>query len=134
MLPLVSIRDDAHLDAALAVIDRLLEQPQRSSAEEEYLHALTDLVEVYGNAHVMIPPVSGVEVLRSLMVENGLSQAGLAPLFGSPSIISEVLSGKRRLTLAHIARLSERFGLPADVFIDKASFKVRIDTTEKQTW
>ena len=117
MLPLVSIRDDIHLDAALAVIDGLLERPQRSPAEEEYLRALSDLVEVYENAHVEISPVSGVEVLRYLMEENGLTQASLAPLFGSPSIISEVLSGKRRLTLAHIARLSERFGLPADVFI-----------------
>lgn len=117
MLPLVSVRDDAHLDEALAAIDGLLEPSQRSSAEEAYLRALTDLVEVYENAHVVIPPVSGVEVLRSLMVENGLSQADLAPLIGSPSIISEVLVGKRRLMLAPIARLAERFGVPADVFI-----------------
>jgi HTH-type transcriptional regulator/antitoxin HigA len=64
-----------------------------------------------------MPPVSGVEALRYLMAENGLTQADLAPLFGSPSIISEVLAGKRRLALAHIARLAGRFGVPADVFI-----------------
>jgi HTH-type transcriptional regulator / antitoxin HigA len=37
-------------------------------------------------------------------------------LFGSPSIVSEVLSGKRRLSLSHIRKLAERFGLPIDVF------------------
>ncbi len=39
------------------------------------------------------------------------------PIFGTPSIVSEVLSGKRRLALTHIRRLAARFGVPADVFI-----------------
>jgi HTH-type transcriptional regulator/antitoxin HigA len=116
--PLVSIRDDAHLAAALAVLDRLIDQPARTSAAEAYLGALTDLVETYERAHVPIPPVGGVAALRFLMEANGLSQADLAPLFGSPSIVSEVLAGKRRLALAHIRRLAAHFGLPADVFID----------------
>jgi HTH-type transcriptional regulator/antitoxin HigA len=51
------------------------------------------------------------------MAEHELTQAELAPLFGAPSIVSEVLSGKRRLALSHISRLAERFGVPADVFI-----------------
>ena len=67
-----------------------------------------------------MPPVSGVDVLRHLMEENGLRQQDLVPLFGSKSTISEVLSGKRPLALAHITKLSERFGLPADVFIDRS--------------
>jgi HTH-type transcriptional regulator / antitoxin HigA len=117
--PLISIRDDAHLAEALEVIDGLLERPERSVAEEEYLCSLTDLVETYENAHVIIPPVSGVEALRYLMEEHALTQAGLVPLFGSRSIVSEVLAGKRRLALSHIARLAERFGVPADVFIGR---------------
>ncbi len=115
--PLVSIRDEGHVSEALAVIDQLLERPQRSTAEEEYLRALTDLVETYENAHVTIPTVTGVDALRYLMEEHGLTQADLAPLFGTRSIVSEVLAGKRRLALSHIARLAERFGVPADVFI-----------------
>lgn len=115
--PLVSIRSDAHLEEALTVIDRLLDIPERSPAEEEYLQALTDLVEAYENAQVVIPPVRGVDALRYLIEENGLAQADLAPLFGARSIVSEVLAGKRRLALSHITRLTERFGLPADVFI-----------------
>ena len=115
--PLVSIHSDTHLAEALAEIDRLLDIPARSNAEKEYLQALTDLVAVYEDAHVAIPPVSGVDALRYLMEENGLTQADLVPDLGTRSIVSEVLSGKRRLALSHIARLSERFGLPADVFI-----------------
>jgi antitoxin component HigA of HigAB toxin-antitoxin module len=116
--PLVSIRDDAHLDAAVAMIDDILDRPARSSAEEAYLGALTDLVETYENAHVKIPPTRGVDALRFLMAANDLSRKDLVQVFGSPSIVSEVLSGKRRLALSHITRLSRRFGLPADVFVD----------------
>ena len=115
--PLVSLHNDAHLSEALAVIDQLLDISERSTAEGEYLQALTDLVETYENAHVAIPTVTGVDALRYLMAENGLTQADLAPLFGPRSIISEVLAGKRGLALSHITRLAEYFGLPAQVFI-----------------
>jgi HTH-type transcriptional regulator / antitoxin HigA len=102
---------------ALAVIDRLLDIPIRSNAEEEYLHALTDLIATYEDTHVATPPVSGIDALRYLMEENGLTQVDMVPEFGTRSIVSEVLAGKRRLSLSHIARLAERCGLPADVFI-----------------
>lgn len=119
--PLVSIRGDAHLAEALSVVDRLLERSQQTAAEDEYLRALTDLVETYENAHVIIPPTSGVDALRYLMVENELAQSDLVPLLGTPSIVSEVLAGKRRLALTHITRLADHFGVPADVFIDRST-------------
>ena len=115
--PLLSIDDDRRLAAALAVIDRLVEQETRSDAEEAYLAALTDLVEFYEQAHVVIPPVSGIEAVRYLMAENGLTQRDLAPLFGADSLVSEVLSGKRRLAMSHIRNLARHFGVPADVFL-----------------
>jgi HTH-type transcriptional regulator/antitoxin HigA len=115
--PLVSIRDDAHRAQSLQVIDRLIEKPTRSAAEEEYLSALTDLVETYENAHVAIPPTTGVEALRYLMAENGLSQADLVPIIGTPSVVSEVLSGKRGLALTHIKKLAAHFGVATDTFI-----------------
>jgi len=117
--PLVSIHDDTHLEKALDVVDRLTDRSMRTAGAEEYLRALADLVYVYEQAHVTWPPVTGVDVLRHLMEENGLSQADLAPLFGGRSVISDVLAGKRRLNLTHITRLAERFGLPANVFIDQ---------------
>jgi len=115
--PLISIRDDQQLAEAILEIDRLVDLRERSTAQEAYLGALTDLVETYETAHVVIPPVHGVDALRYLMAENALTQAELAPIFGAPSVISEVLSGKRRLTIAHIKQLATYFGLPAEVFI-----------------
>ncbi len=73
--PLVSIQDDAHLDEAVVVIRRFLDRGLLSSGEEAYLGALTDLVETYEDAHVVIPDVSGVRLLRHLMDANDLTQA-----------------------------------------------------------
>ncbi|CAN5766101.1 type II toxin-antitoxin system HigA family antitoxin [soil metagenome] len=111
--PLQRIRDDAELDASIAVIDDLLDRPHLTEGEQEYLDALGQLVEAYESEHVQLP-----DVLRHLMEENDLKQADLVDVFGTKSIVSEVLSGKRRLTLRHVRELGSRFGLPADVFID----------------
>jgi HTH-type transcriptional regulator/antitoxin HigA len=111
--PLQRIRDDAELDASIAVIDDLLDRPHLTEGEQEYLDALGQLVEAYESEHVQLP-----DVLRHLMEENDLKQADLVDVFGTKSIVSEVLSGKRRLTLRHVRELGSRFGVPADVFID----------------
>jgi HTH-type transcriptional regulator/antitoxin HigA len=116
--PLMSIRDDEQLHEALEVVKRFIRKPQLSAAEETYVSALADLIETYEDAHVNIPPLRGVDALRYLMEANELTQADLVPEFGTASVVSEVLSGKRRLALTHIKRLAARFGLPADVFLD----------------
>jgi len=90
--PLVHIRDDAHMDAAMAALWPLLEKPTRSRAEEEYIAALTDLVETYEDATAPIPPVSGLAMVRHLMEERELTQNSLVPIFGTASAVSEVLS------------------------------------------
>ncbi|CAN5387426.1 type II toxin-antitoxin system antitoxin HigA [soil metagenome] len=116
--PLQRIRDDAELDASIAVIDDLRDRPHLTEGEQEYLDALGQLVGAYELEDVQLPNVRGVDVLRHLMEENDLKQADLVDVFGTKSIVAEVLSGKRRLTLGHVRELGSRFGLPADVFID----------------
>lgn len=118
-LPLVTIRDEAQYQYAMEVIDRLTDQPGLSKGEEDYLDALSDLVWVYEEKNYPVPEVSGVAVLRHLMEAHDLSQRDMEPIFGAHSIVSEVLSGKRQLNVRQIAKLSERFHLPADVFIDR---------------
>jgi HTH-type transcriptional regulator/antitoxin HigA len=116
--PLVHIHNDAHLDAAMVIIDSLLDKPVRSVAEEAYLGALTDLVEAYEREHVLIPPRTGLDALRFLMATNDLKQVDLVPVLGRKSIVSEVLSGRRPLALSHIKKLATYFGVSADTFID----------------
>jgi HTH-type transcriptional regulator/antitoxin HigA len=105
------------LDDAIEVLNTLIGRSNLTQAEHDYREVLGDLIEAYEAVHVIFPEVSGVELLRFLMEENGLTQASLAPIFGGKSNISEVLSGKRELSKSQIRGLSERFGLPADAFM-----------------
>lgn len=59
----------------------------------------------------------GVAVLRTLMDQYGLKAADLAVELGSKSNVSNILSGRRALTVQHIKSLAERFHIPAQAFI-----------------
>jgi HTH-type transcriptional regulator/antitoxin HigA len=112
-----AIHTAAELDAAVEVMDRLLEKGELSSAERDYLETLSTLVEAYEREHIPMPEVSGVDVLRHLMEANHLRQADLLDVFPTRSIVSEILGGTRQLTLDHMRGLSRRFGVPVDVFV-----------------
>jgi HTH-type transcriptional regulator / antitoxin HigA len=98
----------------------LYELDQRSakltSAEKELAELLTLLIEDFESKHYELPRVKPLDVLRFLMEQHDLKQKDLVDVFGTPSIVSEVLSGKRKLNKEHIARLRERFHVSPDVF------------------
>jgi HTH-type transcriptional regulator / antitoxin HigA len=115
--PLTHIRDDGHLSAAQEVLDRLLEQDLDEGAQE-YLDALTDLVETYEGEHVTIPDASEADVLGELMRSNGLSQTGLAKAVGtSQSTICAVLNGTRSLTKDQVIALARFFHASPAAFL-----------------
>ena len=117
-LPLRPIQNDAALDAAIAMINHLLDRPELTPDEDDYLEVLSQLVETYEDEHLVFPEIRGVRALMHLMEENDLKQSDLAHLFGGKSAISEVLSGNRALSKNQIVRLRDYFGVPADVFIE----------------
>jgi HTH-type transcriptional regulator/antitoxin HigA len=51
------------------------------------------------------------------MESRGLRQRDLIPVFGSSSVASDVLNGKRALSKTHIRRLAEFFHVPASLFV-----------------
>ena len=61
-------------------------------------------------------PASPSEILRELMEANNLKQKDLVDVFGTPSIVSEVLNGKRGLTIEHIKKLGRRFHVSPELF------------------
>ena len=100
----------------LSVLEKLTQKARPTSQEERYAELLITLIEAYEEEHHPVPDASPVEVLKALMDGNGLRQKDLAPLFGSESIVSEVLSGKRELNRGQIGKLSKRFGISPAVF------------------
>lgn len=85
-------------------------------AEKELADLLTLLIEDFEEKHHQLPRAEPLGVVRFLLDQHSLKQKDLVDVFGTPSIVSEVLSGKRELNKDHIKRLSERFHVSPELF------------------
>ena len=110
------IRDEAQLNYTEGRIEELLSLEVRTVAQEEFLDLLANLVHEWESENVPIPLVGGVEVIRFLLEQRGLPDRALAPVFGSRSIVSEVLAGKRALQARHIQELADFFSVSPACF------------------
>ncbi len=116
--PLWPLKDDADLAQAIAVIDALTDRSNLATEEEYYLEVLGSLVERYEAEHDPLPILSGIEAIRYLLDENGLTQAQLAEQTDLPeATISEVLSGKRRISPKVRGILATRFKVSPALFV-----------------
>jgi HTH-type transcriptional regulator/antitoxin HigA len=111
-------KNETDYDLLVTSLDELLDLigDDESNPLASLAAIIGDLIEAYDHEHRPIPVASGVDVLRYLMREHGLSQSEL-PGVGAQSVVSEILSGKRRLNLRQIRWLAERFGVSLDTFI-----------------
>lgn len=110
------IKSEEQLFATQQVINALLDRPELSSDEQDYLNLLGTLVYEYEEVHYPIPDIHGVELLKVLMAERQLRQKDLVPVFKTESIVSAVLSGQRNLTVFHIQKLADFFHLSPAAF------------------
>jgi|SRR5208282_186242 len=115
-LPAV-IRSEAENERYIVLLEELDRKGIRmTAAERRMAELLTLLVEDFEEKHYPLKAASPVDVLGELMSANGLKQKDLLDVFGTPSIVSEVLAGKRKLTTEHIRRLSRRFRVSPELF------------------
>jgi HTH-type transcriptional regulator/antitoxin HigA len=119
--PLRPLRSTADLDAAVAVIDGLIDQARLTAAEQDYLDVLSDLVEAYEAEAIPIRPVGDAELLRFLIEQKGVTQAAVAAGAGiAESTISAVLAGKRMLNRTQIANLARYFHVEPGTFMSSS--------------
>lgn len=115
-LPAV-IRNEADNERYIAALEELDRKGARMSAAERRLaELLTLLIEDFEEKHYVLKAAAPEKVVEELMLSNNLKQKDLLDIFGTPSIVSEVLNGKRNLTTEHIRRLSLRFHVSPEVF------------------
>jgi HTH-type transcriptional regulator/antitoxin HigA len=107
------IKTEKEYQAALKRIEKLMDaKPQTHHGDE--LELLATLVELYEREHEPIPPPKPLEAIRFRMEQEGLKPKDLIPFIGSRSRVSEVLSGRRPLTLKMIRNLRRGLGIPAE--------------------
>jgi HTH-type transcriptional regulator/antitoxin HigA len=109
-----SEKENEHYSALLEELDH---RPGKlTPAEQRLAELLTLLIEDFEEKHYSLKPATAIEALEELMEANSLKQKDLVDIFGTPSIISEVLSNKRKLTTEHIRKLSRRFHVSPELF------------------
>ena len=110
------IDDEEEHRRDIEILERLTAQETVSEAEKKLIALLTVLVEQFENKNYPVLDVGPLDIIRHLMEEHQLRQKDLTDVFGTESIVSDVLNGKRDLNKDHIKRLSERFKVSPAVF------------------
>lgn len=113
------IRTEAEYKAALARAEQLMEAEAGTPQGDELEH-LAMVIEAYEDKHHPIELPDPIAAIQFRMEQEGLTNKDLAPYIGSSGKVSEVLSGKRDLTLSMIRALHKHLGIPAEVLIQEA--------------
>ena len=117
VLPRV-IETEAENERMIAELEKFDRRGSSLTPEEEKLAQLmTVLIKQFEAAHYPLGHSKPVEALRVLMEDRGLRQRDLIPIFGSSSVVSDVLSEKRSISKAHARKLAEFFHVPGGLFI-----------------
>ncbi len=106
-------------EKALKRIEELFEA-EPGTPEGDELELLVTLVELYEKEKYPIAAPDPIAAIKFRMEQQGLKSKDLIPYIGSKSKVSEVLSGKRALSLNMIRKLNEGLGIPAEVLIKEA--------------
>lgn len=121
MMPPQAIRNESQYQRTLAMIDRLMRLKKLTRGQTLYMETLVQLVQAYEAEHYSIDTsdLRGIDSLRHLLSENEMNASDLARLLGvHVSMGSKILKGERSLTVEHVRKLSARFGVRAELFID----------------
>ena len=121
---LIVIQDEADHAEAKKLIEKLM-----GSSEPEdraRMVAQARLVEAYERSKWPRTAPTVPVLLAYLMDQHGLSRADLVPLLGTASRVSEVLGGKRDLSMTMARRLRERFQISADLLVPRGRSRNRI--------
>jgi HTH-type transcriptional regulator/antitoxin HigA len=110
------IKTESDYAAALARVDKLMDAKAGTPQGDE-LEVLSLLIHDYEERVFPIAKPDPVAAIRFRMAQQGLTNKDLVPLLGSRSRVSEVLSGRRTLSLKMIRALVSGLRIPADVLL-----------------
>ena len=121
------IHTEEDYEAALARVSELIDAlsgPQGQVEDPNHparleLDVLTDLVELYEARHYPIDPPTTVGAIEYEMDRLGMKPRDLIPIIGSRSKVSEVLSGKREITMSMAKALHKRLGIDVETLIQE---------------
>jgi HTH-type transcriptional regulator/antitoxin HigA len=118
------IRNNQDYETALAELHSLVDlDPALGSDDDAKIGVLSALIENYESS--MLPDYQSdpIESIKLRLEQLGLKDKDLAPYLGSASRVSEVLAGKRPLTVSMIKNLEEGLDISASLLVGSAAEK-----------
>ena len=112
---LIIIQNDTDHAGAKSLVEKSMRSSD--SAHVARMTAQARLIEAYERTRWPRRMPSLPELLTYLMEQHGLTRADLVPLLGTASRVSEVMNGKRELSMSMIRKLRDRFHIPVDLLI-----------------
>lgn len=116
MSKIAPIRDDAGYERAKKRVGELIATDAGTEQVDE-LEVLATLLEQWERQYFPVAEPSPIEAVRFRMEQQRLLARDLEPLIGSRARVSEVLSGKRALSLDMIRALRDHLGIPAHILV-----------------
>ncbi|MPR33067.1 helix-turn-helix domain-containing protein [Salmonirosea aquatica] len=117
MEPIKPIKTEQDYDAALKELESVL-HAKPNTPEGDLLEVLSLLVHEYEQKHYKIELLTPLEALKHEMEEQGLTQSDLAKRFAmSKSTISEILNGRKQMSVRFMKYLYHDLGIPAQVLL-----------------
>ena len=120
------IRSESDYERALRRVEELWDSP-KGSAESDELDILATLIEAYEQEHYPIELPDPIEAIKFRLEQKGKNSSALIGVIGQRTRVYEVMQGKRPLSLNMIRNLYEKFDIPAEVLIQPARRKRKID-------
>jgi HTH-type transcriptional regulator / antitoxin HigA len=117
------IKNDADYNEALEQLSSLLQKTPRTSDEENTIQILLLIIKDFEQKYEETFEVDPIETIKFRIEQMGLKQKDLVPFLGSLSKVSEVLSGKRSLSLAMIRKLHQGLEIPLKSLIGSKKLK-----------
>lgn len=118
-------------DRIYHLINSTKEAIEPNSPEGEEVEILSLLIEKYERENNQLEAPSPIEAIKFRMEQMNLKQADIAPLFGGKTRVSEVLNGKRALTLKMITLLNRYLGIPLESLIS-GNKEIKLDNEKKE--
>lgn len=112
------IKTEEEYNGALARVYELMQTDiMEGSADSDELEILSILVKEYELIHYPVAYPNPLEAIKFRMEQMNLSESELSNILGYRSRKSEILSGKRKLSLSMIRKLTEILHIPAEILI-----------------
>lgn len=111
------IHNEEDLEMMQEVINRLLDKPQLTAEEREYLNVLGALIYEYEENQEPIPDIYGLELLKFILEERNLQKQDLLSIFESKSTLDDIFDGLQELTPIYIQKLANFLNISPDLFL-----------------